>query len=321
MPYAVAPLPFKPHRLDGLSEQLLVSHYENNYGAAVRRLNAIEQRRSKQDWAAVTVFDINGLGRERLVAANSMILHEIYFDGLGGSGKPGGDIAAALERDFGSVGQWRTEFTAMGKALAGGSGWMLLTWSPRLGRLTNQWAADHTHTLADGATILALDMYEHAYHLDFGAKAAAYVDAYMKNIHWECVAARYARATTSMNSVEADAPHQVTVEDLRDRLSRKEPLVVLDVRLLDDLARATDRLSNIGWQDPERVEDWAKDLKPGVPIVVYCMYGFWVSQDCAAALRADGLDAYSLKGGIAAWRAIGGPTAPLEQRQHEGVAT
>src|SRR5215218_10889294 len=164
MAYEVLPLPFKPHRLDGLSDRLLVSHYENNYGGAVRRLNAIEGRLADLDWAAAPVFELNGLGRERLIAANSMLLHEAYFDALGGSGEPSGALAQALERDFGSVDRWQAEFTAMGKALAGGSGWVLLTWSERLGRLTNQWAADHAHGLAGGMPVLALDMYEHSYH-------------------------------------------------------------------------------------------------------------------------------------------------------------
>src|SRR5262249_44053098 len=153
--------------LNGFSERLLASHYENNYGGALRRLNEIEARLAALDWAA-PVFEINGLKREELIAANSVILHEVYFDGLGGSGDASGEIATALERDFGSVSRWRAEFTAMGKALAGGSGWVLLTWSERHGRLVNAWAADHAHSMADSRPILALDMYEHAYHLDFG---------------------------------------------------------------------------------------------------------------------------------------------------------
>ena len=126
MLYEVSPLPFKPHRLTGLSTRLLVSHYENNHGGAVRRLNTVEQRLSSLDWAAAPGFDLNGLGRERLIAANSMLLHDAYFDGLGGSGEPSGSIAGALERAFGSVDRWRAEFSAMGKALGGGSGWVLL---------------------------------------------------------------------------------------------------------------------------------------------------------------------------------------------------
>jgi Fe-Mn family superoxide dismutase len=72
----------------------------------------------------------------------------------------------------------------MGKALGGGSGWVLLSWSPRDRKLVNQWASDHCHTLAGGTPILALDMYEHSYHIDFGAKAGSYVDAFMGAIRW-----------------------------------------------------------------------------------------------------------------------------------------
>jgi Fe-Mn family superoxide dismutase len=190
MPYEVVPLPFKPHRLDGLSDRMLVSHCENNYGGAVRRLNAIEERLQALNCAAASTFDLNGLGRERLVAANSMLLHEAYFDSLGGSDEPRGGVGAVLERDFGSVDRWHAEFAALGKALGGGSGWVLLTWPKRLGKLTNQWAADHAHTLAAGLPILALDMYEHAYAIDFGAKVGAYVDAFMRNIAWQRVETR-----------------------------------------------------------------------------------------------------------------------------------
>ena len=157
MTIEVRPLLFKPHRLNGLSDKLLVSHYENNYGGALRRLNAIQARLGALDWPASPVFDINGVKREELIAAGSVILHEIYFDGLGGDGgdpTAGLGLAEALERDFGSLRAWQTEFTAMAKAQAGGSGWALLVWSERLGRLVNQWAADHAHGLAGGAPIL-----------------------------------------------------------------------------------------------------------------------------------------------------------------------
>ena len=90
---AFAPLPFKPHRLIGLSERLIVSHYEANYGGALRRLNAIEERLANLDWQRTANFEINGLAREHLIALNSVILHEVYFDGLGGSGDPAGAMA------------------------------------------------------------------------------------------------------------------------------------------------------------------------------------------------------------------------------------
>ena len=186
------PLTCDPARLTGLSEKLIVSHYENNYGGAVKRLNAISAQLASIDVSNAPGFLLNGLKREELIAANSVILHEIYFDSLGAGGKPNGDLEAALVRDFGSVERWIAEFAAMGKALGGGSGWVLLSWSTRLGRLVNQWAPDHTHTLADGTPVLALDMYEHSYHIDFGAKAAAYVDAFMENINWGKVTTRFA---------------------------------------------------------------------------------------------------------------------------------
>ena len=184
MIYEIMPLTFDPTGIKGLSEKLLVSHYENNYGGAVKRLNAITAQLAELDFAKAPVFMVNGLKREELIATNSMILHELFFDGLGEAGEPGPALRAALERDFGSYARWRAEFVAMGKALGGGSGWVLLAWSPRVGRLVNQSASDHCHTLAGGTPILALDMYEHSYHIDFGAKAAGYVDAFMDAVKW-----------------------------------------------------------------------------------------------------------------------------------------
>ena len=159
-PVRVRPLMLKPHRLNGLSERLLVSHYENNYGGALRRLNAIGARLAgAPTWTRAPVFDINGIKREELIAAGSVILHEIYFDSgsaakamtrrLGTSTRRL-SLAGAIERDF-----WQrrarlkyTEFTSMAKALAGGSGWAILAWSERLCRLVNQWAADHSQALS-----------------------------------------------------------------------------------------------------------------------------------------------------------------------------
>jgi Fe-Mn family superoxide dismutase len=177
MDLQIRPFLLKPQWMNGLSERLLVSHYVNNYGGALRRLNAIRARLASIDWTQAPTFEINGLKREELIASASVILHEIYFESLGGYGdnpptgveEPPVELARALERDFGSVREWRAEFVAMAKALAGGSGWAILAWSERLGRLVNHWAADHAHNLPASVPILAIDMYEHAYHLDFGA--------------------------------------------------------------------------------------------------------------------------------------------------------
>jgi Fe-Mn family superoxide dismutase len=194
MRYEMKPLACDPGKLKGLSEKLIVSHYENNYGGAVKRLNAICDQLASLDPASAPVFVLNGLKREQLIAMNSMILHELYFDGLGAGDAPGGVLSDAIRRDFGSVERWRSEFVAMGKALGGGSGWVLLTYSHRDGQLVNQWAADHTHAVAGATPVIALDMYEHSYHMDYGARAAAYVDAFMENINWANAAKLHASA-------------------------------------------------------------------------------------------------------------------------------
>src|SRR5213592_1723203 len=187
MTYRIKPLSCDPAKIKGMSERLIVSHYENNYGGAVKRLNLIDEQLAELDYAKAAGFLINGLKREQLVAMNSMILHELFFDGLGNQSEPGPNLRDALARDFGSYERWRAEFIAMGKALGGGSGWVLLTWSARDRKLVNQWASDHCHTLAGATPVLALDMYEHSYHIDYGAQAADYVGVFMAAINWPTV--------------------------------------------------------------------------------------------------------------------------------------
>ena len=182
--FAPQPLPFDPKAVPGLSEKLLTSHHDNNYAGAVKRLGAIRAEFGKLDPATAPGFEINGLKREELLAWNSMILHEIYFNGLRAAEPISPALAHMIERDFGSHDRWAAEFAGMGKALGGGSGWVLLTYSRHDGRLVNTWAADHTMVMADGAPLLALDMYEHAYQMDYGAKAGDYVNAFMKAFSW-----------------------------------------------------------------------------------------------------------------------------------------
>jgi superoxide dismutase, Fe-Mn family len=184
MTYSVKPLLCDPARIKGMSERLIISHYENNYGGAVKRLNLIEEKLAELDYANAAGFLINGLKREQLIAMNSMCLHELFFDGLGDQSEPGAVLREALAAHFGSYERWRSKFIAIGKALGGGSGWVLLSWSPRDRKLVNQWASDRCHTLAGGTPILALDMYEHSYHIDFGAKVGTYVDTFMAAIRW-----------------------------------------------------------------------------------------------------------------------------------------
>src|SRR5438270_7814944 len=192
--FDVKPMPFDPTKIKGLSEKILTSHYANNYTGAVKRLNQITEQLDGLDYAKAPGYLVNGLKREELIATNSMILHEVYFAGLGPEeSRPGPALAEALARDFGTFDWWRAQFVPRVKAGGGGSGWVLLTWDPRDKRLINAWAADHTTTLAGGQPILALDMYEHAYQMDYGATAGHYVEAFMKAIRWTNADSLYAQ--------------------------------------------------------------------------------------------------------------------------------
>lgn len=318
MSFQARPISFKPPRLKGLSARLIASHYENNYGGAVRRLNAIQGELASLDPAGVPGFRLNGLKREELIATNSMLLHEIYFENLGegGGGDPsgengGGALAEAIVRDFGSLARWRAEFVAMGKALGGGSGWVVLTRSAprgdRDGFLSNVWSADHTHALAGGTPVLALDMYEHAYQIDFGSNAGAYVDAFMANIAWARVASRFAGTT------QEKKPHTVTTPHARKMLEADPDLIVIDARLEADATTVPVRLRGARRAPPDRIDEIAASLPPGAKALVYCAWGFEIGGDAAAKLRARGIDAVAVAGGIGAWRADGLPTEPLKE--------
>jgi superoxide dismutase, Fe-Mn family len=179
-------LPFDPAKLTGLSEKLIRSHWDNNYGGAVKALNAVEQRLAamlrEKDLPAFVYGDLK---REELVRSGSVVLHELYFANLGGEPKPGGKVLDLIKRWFGSYEQWEDEFKKTANALSGGSGWVIFAHNAHTGEFHNYWAWDHLHNVPMGRPLLVLDMYEHAYHMDYGAAAAKYVDAFMRNINWE----------------------------------------------------------------------------------------------------------------------------------------
>jgi Fe-Mn family superoxide dismutase len=312
MKYHLTPIFCRPWLLNGLSLRLIESHYENNYGGALRRLNAIADQLEALDFASTPTYVVNSLKREELIALNSTLLHELYFASLGGEGKPTEVLVRALTRDFGSIDRWRSEFVAMANGLAGGSGWVLLAYVPRDRRLVNQYAADHGQAVAGGIPILALDMYEHAYHIDFGANAKAYVDAFMRNVDWNAVQARYEDASKVepprplVQNEFGDLPG-VGAEDVRAMLDSGKRVQLIDARPRHYVSRTQDIVEGAVWRDPERVHDWFGELSKSDPVVVFCVYGFHVGCRTAIALRDAGFDAKYMKGGHAAWKAMGGP--------------
>jgi superoxide dismutase, Fe-Mn family len=191
--HAVKALPFDPSKLTGLSERMVRSHHENNYGGAVKNLNRVEQ-----ELAATTKdtppFVVTALRDRELTFRGSKLLHEQYFGNLGGDGKRQGEIDQALAEAYGSSSRWEEHFRQTGAGLGGGSGWAVLGYELDTGALRTISAANHKESLPLFAPLLVMDMYEHSYQLDYGAAAAKYIDAFFANIHWEVVDQRLATA-------------------------------------------------------------------------------------------------------------------------------
>ena len=178
------PLPFDATKLAGISEKLITSHHQNNYGGAVKRLNMIEQQLGALPKDAAP-YQMGSLKREELIATNSMLLHEAYFANLGGHGPAAGSFAELVKAAYGSVETWEAEFRLTGQSLAGGSGWVIVVYDPATKSLHNYWAFDHTHSVAGGTPLLVMDMYEHSYQMDYGANAKGYIDAFFQNVQWD----------------------------------------------------------------------------------------------------------------------------------------
>jgi Fe-Mn family superoxide dismutase len=213
MRYQLTPMFHRPYLLNDLSQKLIESHYENNYGSALRRLNAITE----------------------------------------------------------------------------------------------------SQVAAGGIPLLALDMYEHAYHIDFGANAKAYVDAFMRNINWKAVEERYEKATgveplPPLAQPEFGDVPGITVEEVKAMLEGGKSVQIIDARPQHYVSRTQNIIEGAVWRDPERVQEWARELSKSDPVVVFCMYGFDVGCKTAIALRDVGFDAKYMKGGHSAWVAFGGPT-------------
>ena len=217
-------------------------------------------------------------------------LRALHATSLGGDGtvmEPA--CALALQANFGSVERWREAFAAMGHAHAGGPGWVVLTFNVREGSLGNVWLADPALAAADTIPILALDMVQPAHHGD----SRANVDAFLANINWAAVYARYQHAVHA-------ASEPLAVASI-------EGATLLDVRRAGVFDKASTMIPGAAWKDPADVAQWAQALPRDRDVVVYCVYGHEVGRATAMRLRAAGLKARFLEGGIDAWQTAGQP--------------
>jgi len=261
MPQEITPIAVRPSTLSGISERMVVGHYENDYGNAVRTLNAVLRELAALD-GGTPPYRLRGLKREELSLMGSVALHELYFGNLGGFRRAGPNsglgrpdwhevpdaFAAEIAADFGTAGAWRREFVATAQSLAGGSGWVLLTYSRRQKRLWNQIATDPSQAAVDAAPVLVLDMYEHAYQMDFGANATAYIDTFFRNINWETVLKRIAAARNDQPppnedpSWTADMP-SLSVEELAAQIANGSGVQIIDARAREHMSLNEDLMA------------------------------------------------------------------------------
>jgi len=160
--------------------------------------------------------------------------------------------------------------------------------------------------------ILALDMYEHAYHIDFGANAKAYVDTFLRNVDWPALELRYEDARKVSGPRPLEQPEfgdaqGIGVEEVRDMIASGKPVQVIDVRPRAAVSRTQDIAEGIRWRDPEQLQQWIGELSKSEPVVVYCAYGFHVGCKTAIKLREAGFDAKYINSGHSGWKAIGHP--------------
>ena len=327
MPQQIAPIGVRPSTLTGISEQMVVGHYENHYGNAVRALNDLRREIAALD-ADTTPNRLGRLKREELPLLGSVALHELYFANLGGFRRAGpnsglgrpdwhevpDDFAGEIVVDFASADAWRREFVAMAQSLQGGSGWVVLTYSRRHKRFWNHIATDHSQAAIDAVPVLVLDMYEHAYQMDFGANATAYIDTFFRNINWEVVLKRI-KALRNDQPLPNEDPSSTTdipslsVEELAAQIANGSGVQIVDARQRDHMSRYLDLMAGATWRDPDRVAEWTVELTPDRPVAVYCAYGFDVGRNVTKTLIERGFDARFVRGGISAWYAAGGARA------------
>ncbi len=226
------PLPFNPAKLRGISEKLIVSHHDHNYAGAVKNLNAVRAELAALP-ADAPAWRVGGLRAHELYYGNSITLHEHYFANLGGDGRAHGAVARAITASWGLYAHWESAFRGAAGSLGGGSGWVVLDLHLPTGELRIGASSEHSKTLAAGLPLLVLDMYEHAYQMDYGAAADQYIAAFFDNLNWDEVNRRHERARKTLATYDretrnepaaADVPPPVLVGDKRRPSARRIPV-------------------------------------------------------------------------------------------------
>ncbi len=186
-------------KLKGISDNQLQQHRDTLYAGYVAKLNLIEEEivKASTEGTNPTYSPLGELKRQEIFATNGVFLHEAYFGNLGGSGGPAtGKVAEMINAKWGSFDKWLADFKAAGMAARG---WVVMAYSFNDMSIHNYSMDVHDKgSVCNTANLLVLDVYEHAYMIDYGVKRAAYLDAFLQNINWEVVNERVKYVTGGM---------------------------------------------------------------------------------------------------------------------------
>ncbi|MEW6238326.1 MAG: superoxide dismutase [Candidatus Omnitrophota bacterium] len=196
MPHVLPPLPYEYNALEPhIDEQTMKLHHDIHHQAYVNGLNTaenkLEEARKNGDFAAVKHWS-----RELAFHGSGHFLHSIFWENMSpkGGGKPSGELAAAIDKSFGSYESFAAQFKAAANAVEG-SGWGILAYQPQSDNLVILQAEKHQNLTQWGVVpLLVLDVWEHAYYLKYQNKRPAYTDAFFQVINWSDAAKRYAAA-------------------------------------------------------------------------------------------------------------------------------
>jgi Fe-Mn family superoxide dismutase len=179
------PKPLKIEKdLEGISLKLIQNHYKL-YEGYVKKTNEIQTKLESADKSNVnpTYSDFGELKRQETFAVNGMKLHEVYFAHLNGNGEPKGDLVKMIEKDFGSLDAWKEDMIATGLVARG---WAILAYDFTDDCLHNYGADAHNvGAVWNASPLIALDVYEHAYFMDYGVDRKSYIDSFFKNLDWD----------------------------------------------------------------------------------------------------------------------------------------
>jgi len=190
----ITPIPLDPRLLNmpGFSQRQILEHFDVLYMGYVNKLNEIRSklRSAGRLGANATYSEFRSLKKGETYALDGVILHELYFNNLGGTGAmPCGSLLRKIEKDFDSFNDWMQDFIATGMAARG---WAVLAYDTRDGRLHNFLQDTHDQgIIVNSKAILVLDVYEHAYFIDYGTRKRDYISAFLQNVNWSVAERRW----------------------------------------------------------------------------------------------------------------------------------